>query len=52
MEDDNLNVSEVDTTETKEVEQPQSEAKKENEVEDPYFHLSDGNYIGGLTMPS
>jgi hypothetical protein len=21
------------------------------EVEDPYFHLRDGNYIGGLTMP-
>jgi hypothetical protein len=20
--------------------------------EDPYFHLRDGNYIGGLTMPN
>lgn len=20
--------------------------------EDPYFHLRDGNYIGGLTMPT
>ena len=26
--------------------------ENEEEVEDPYFHLRDGNYIGGLTMPS
>ena len=26
--------------------------ENEGEVEDPYFHLRDGNYIGGLTMPS
>lgn len=25
--------------------------ENEEEVEDPYFHLRDGNYIGGLTMP-
>ena len=29
-----------------------SSAENEEEVEDPYFHLRDGNYIGGLTMPS
>ena len=29
-----------------------SPAENEEEVEDPYFHLRDGNYIGGLTMPS
>ena len=27
-------------------------AETKGEVEDPYFHLRDGNYIGGLTMPS
>ena len=26
--------------------------ENEEEAEDPYFHLRDGNYIGGLTMPS
>ena len=29
-----------------------SSTENEEEVEDPYFHLRDGNYIGGLTMPS
>lgn len=24
----------------------------ETPEEDPYFHLRDGNYIGGLTMPA
>lgn len=51
MEDENLNVSVVDTTEKEEVVEPQTETKAENEVEDPYYHLRDGNYIGGLTMP-
>jgi hypothetical protein len=51
MEDDNLNVSEVDTIEAEEVDKPQIEIKAETEVDDPYFHLRDGNYIGGLTMP-
>lgn len=26
-------------------------SNESEEVEDPYFHLRDGNYIGGLTMP-
>ena len=26
--------------------------ENEDEVEDPYFQLRDGKYIGGLTMPS
>jgi hypothetical protein len=26
-------------------------ANETSQEEDPYFHLSDGNYIGGLTMP-
>lgn len=52
MEDETPSLSEIDRIETNEVEQPKSETKKETEVDDPYFHLSDGNYIGGLTMPS
>lgn len=46
MEDEELIKSETEPTEV------ETEAQVETEeVEDPYFHLRDGNYIGGLTMP-
>jgi hypothetical protein len=46
MEDEELIESEIELTEIETETQVDTE-----EVEDPYFHLRDGNYIGGLTMP-
>jgi hypothetical protein len=46
MEDEELIKSEIEPNEVETETQPNTE-----EVEDPYFHLRDGNYIGGLTMP-
>lgn len=46
MEDEELIKSEIEPTEVETETQVDTD-----EVYDPYFHLRDGNYIGGLTMP-
>lgn len=41
----------IPSTENEEIATSTNSILEVEEVEDPYFHLRDGNYIGGLTMP-